>query len=58
MTGQKLQGHLVSARFHLRKKIIIHLPSVPETVTLGSWASAATSQILLGGIPFKTIDPG
>lgn len=46
------QGHLVSARFHLKKKITkIHLSSVSVMPIPGSLASTATSQVSLGEEP-------
>ena len=58
MTGQKSQGHLASARFHLKKKIIvIHLPSVSAVAILGFLASTAPFQVLLGRISLKTTPP-
>ena len=58
MTGQKSEGHLASARFHLKKKImIIHLPSVSAVAILGFLASTVSFQVLLGRISLKTIPP-
>lgn len=53
---QKSQGHIVSAQFHLKKKVVINSFAFSSSNGhSGLLSSTATLQVKLGGLPFKTI---